>query len=322
MLRTQYRQPLDWTLVGLDEAHKTLWEWYGDLEGKEPATGIPGPVLDALTDDLNTPKAITEMHRLHSAGHWGGLRAALGFLGFSGERRRSSESGASRWQQRPRSRCEALMSGSRAQRRAGGEEFQGGGPHPRRARSHGHHPEGRQGPQDRRAHHHLGGRPMKPLLGDLPFKNSRASISRSSSPCSRSACCWRCISCGAWCRGRHDPRTHLALRHDAPRRRADPWRRLLGRGQMADRAAARRARHRLYRGRLSRREPDRYAAVRRGETARSRQAHRVRHDQAARPLDRQRSGLPGAARRQRRFDLPGRQDVGLPRRCGARHQPR
>ena len=86
MLRTQYRQPLDWTLVGLDEAHKTLWEWYGDLEGKEPATGIPGPVLDALMDDLNTPKAITEMHRLHSAGHWGGLRAALGFLGFSGER--------------------------------------------------------------------------------------------------------------------------------------------------------------------------------------------------------------------------------------------
>ena len=89
MLRTQYRQPLDWTLVGLDEAHKTLWEWYGDLEGKpasgDHAGGIPGGVLDALMDDLNTPKAITEMHKLHSAGHWGGLRAALNFLGFSGE---------------------------------------------------------------------------------------------------------------------------------------------------------------------------------------------------------------------------------------------
>jgi cysteinyl-tRNA synthetase len=86
MLRTHYRQPLDWTFVGLDEAHKTLWEWYGDLEGKGAATGIPGPVMDALSDDLNTPKAIAEMHRLHSTGHWGGLRAALGFLGFSGER--------------------------------------------------------------------------------------------------------------------------------------------------------------------------------------------------------------------------------------------
>jgi cysteinyl-tRNA synthetase len=87
MLRTHYRQPLDWTLVALNEAHKTLWEWYGDLEGKGAATGIPGPVLDALLDDLNTPKAITEMHRLHSAGHWGGLRAALEFLGFSVDKR-------------------------------------------------------------------------------------------------------------------------------------------------------------------------------------------------------------------------------------------
>jgi cysteinyl-tRNA synthetase len=88
MLRTHYRQPLDWTLVGLDEAHKTLWEWYGDLEGK-PASdgGISGPVLDALMDDLNTPKAIAGLHRLHSAGHWGALRTALQFLGFSGDRR-------------------------------------------------------------------------------------------------------------------------------------------------------------------------------------------------------------------------------------------
>jgi cysteinyl-tRNA synthetase len=86
MLRTQYRQPLDWTRVGLDGAHATLWQWYGDLEGKETAAGVPGKVLDALLDDLNTPKAITELHRLHAAGHWGALRAALNFLGFSGER--------------------------------------------------------------------------------------------------------------------------------------------------------------------------------------------------------------------------------------------
>jgi cysteinyl-tRNA synthetase len=86
MLRTRYRQPLDWTLVGLDEAHKTLWEWYGDLEGKPAESSVPGPALDALLDDLNTPKAIAEMHKLHSAGHWGHLRAALEFIGFSGER--------------------------------------------------------------------------------------------------------------------------------------------------------------------------------------------------------------------------------------------
>jgi cysteinyl-tRNA synthetase len=87
MLRTHYRQPLDWTLVGLDEAHKTLWEWYGDLQGKTPSDGgVSGPVLDALLDDLNTPKAIAELLKLHSAGHWGALRTALQFLGFSCDR--------------------------------------------------------------------------------------------------------------------------------------------------------------------------------------------------------------------------------------------
>jgi cysteinyl-tRNA synthetase len=88
MLRTQYRQPLDWTEVGLNEAHKTLWEWYGDLEGKTGKGGVSGNVLDALGDDLNTPKAFTELHKLHSAGHWGELRATLALLGFSGDKQR------------------------------------------------------------------------------------------------------------------------------------------------------------------------------------------------------------------------------------------
>jgi cysteinyl-tRNA synthetase len=78
MLKTHYRQPLDWTYSNLDEAHGILWEWYGDLKGKDAsATGVPGHVLDALSDDLNTPKAIAAMHELHSAGKWSELRAAL-----------------------------------------------------------------------------------------------------------------------------------------------------------------------------------------------------------------------------------------------------
>ncbi|MEM8643328.1 MAG: cysteine--tRNA ligase [Pseudomonadota bacterium] len=86
MLRTHYRQPLDWTLVSLDEAHKTLWDWYGDVEYHDPAHEIPAAVVDALSDDLNTPKAIAELHKLHSAKKFAELRAALGFLGFSGKR--------------------------------------------------------------------------------------------------------------------------------------------------------------------------------------------------------------------------------------------
>jgi cysteinyl-tRNA synthetase len=88
MLRTQYRQPLDWTFAGLDEAHKTLWDWYADTEMSAAAPSVPNAVVEALSDDLNTPKAIAALHKLHGAGHFEELRAALEFLGFSGERAR------------------------------------------------------------------------------------------------------------------------------------------------------------------------------------------------------------------------------------------
>jgi cysteinyl-tRNA synthetase len=64
MLRTHYRQPIDWTVKALEEAEATLDRWYeavGDLE----AEGMIAPnVLDALADDLNTPEAVTNLHRL------------------------------------------------------------------------------------------------------------------------------------------------------------------------------------------------------------------------------------------------------------------
>jgi len=86
MLRTHYRQPLDWTLSCLDEAHKTLWDWYGDVEKSGAAPDVPAAVVEALSDDLNTPKVIATLHKLHGAGHFEELGAALRFLGFSGER--------------------------------------------------------------------------------------------------------------------------------------------------------------------------------------------------------------------------------------------
>ncbi|MEG6510001.1 cysteine--tRNA ligase [Methyloligella sp. 2.7D] len=98
MLRTHYRQPLDWTYKGLDESHKVLWDWYGAVEGVTPASEVPAPVLEALADDLNTPKAIAEMHKLANSGDMAGLLAALNFLGFSGDRaalqRQASEAAA------------------------------------------------------------------------------------------------------------------------------------------------------------------------------------------------------------------------------------
>ncbi|MBZ0148693.1 MAG: cysteine--tRNA ligase, partial [Pseudorhodoplanes sp.] len=86
MLRTQYRQPIDWTFAGLDETHKILWGWYEDLQGVSPDENPPASVIAALCDDLNTPQAIAELHGLHSKKDFSALRTALQFLGFSGDR--------------------------------------------------------------------------------------------------------------------------------------------------------------------------------------------------------------------------------------------
>ena len=64
MLRTHYRQPIDWTVKALEEAEATLDRWY-DAVGDVETNGEPdSDVLNALTDDLNTPEAVASLHRL------------------------------------------------------------------------------------------------------------------------------------------------------------------------------------------------------------------------------------------------------------------
>jgi cysteinyl-tRNA synthetase len=94
MLQTHYRQPIDWTLSNLDEAHKVLWEWYGDLGGVAPAEAVPERVVAALADDLNTPQMISELHALYRGGSRADLLAALNFLGLSGKRENIQRVGA------------------------------------------------------------------------------------------------------------------------------------------------------------------------------------------------------------------------------------
>jgi cysteinyl-tRNA synthetase len=83
MLRTHYRQPLDWTLKGLEESLDTLEKLY-DRAGSSEAGATPNAVLDALSDDLNTPRALAEIHRLEGED----LAGSLSFLGFSLEHER------------------------------------------------------------------------------------------------------------------------------------------------------------------------------------------------------------------------------------------
>jgi len=68
MLRTHYRQPIDWSLKSLEESWRTLDEWYAILSRTKVIIPqrLDPPFLDALCDDLNTPKAITELHQLRN----------------------------------------------------------------------------------------------------------------------------------------------------------------------------------------------------------------------------------------------------------------
>ncbi len=65
LLQTHYRQPLDFTKEGIAEARRTLDKWYRFNDGNQSASdAIPDGIISALSDDLNTPKAIAELHRL------------------------------------------------------------------------------------------------------------------------------------------------------------------------------------------------------------------------------------------------------------------
>ena len=63
MLMTHYRQPINWTAKGLAEAKKTLDNWYSLIGEVDPGM-VHADVINALEDDLNTPKAISALHEL------------------------------------------------------------------------------------------------------------------------------------------------------------------------------------------------------------------------------------------------------------------
>jgi cysteinyl-tRNA synthetase len=87
MLRTHYRSPIDWTLKGLEESARTLDDWYAvarDLPGER----VAGSVIEALTDDLNTPQMIAALHGLRNLAQDGDellrdeFASSLRMLGF------------------------------------------------------------------------------------------------------------------------------------------------------------------------------------------------------------------------------------------------
>ena len=90
MLKAHYRSPMDWTLKGLEESAKTLDDWYwiaADVKGERPSDAV----VEALSDDLNTPQMIAALHVLRNSAASGNERdrdqfvASLRHFGFLSE---------------------------------------------------------------------------------------------------------------------------------------------------------------------------------------------------------------------------------------------
>jgi cysteinyl-tRNA synthetase len=67
LLSAHYRQPLDWTPRLVEQSVSTLDRLYGtlrDLAGVQAGPTIPASVEAALDDDLNTPRALSEIARI------------------------------------------------------------------------------------------------------------------------------------------------------------------------------------------------------------------------------------------------------------------
>ena len=80
MLSTHYRQPIDFGLAPLEQAAVTLDTFAVYAKGLT-RTGPSEQFLDALSDDLNTPQAMSELHRLHKLAQIGALSAATQMKG-------------------------------------------------------------------------------------------------------------------------------------------------------------------------------------------------------------------------------------------------
>ncbi|MHC0614852.1 cysteine--tRNA ligase [Komagataeibacter oboediens] len=79
LLRAQYRSVLNFTREGVNEARQMLDRFYRALENLDPMQDpVPAPdsVVQVLCDDLNTPRALAEMHALADTAMTGDSLAA------------------------------------------------------------------------------------------------------------------------------------------------------------------------------------------------------------------------------------------------------
>jgi cysteinyl-tRNA synthetase len=70
MLKTHYREPIDWTRLAVEQSRQEMGQW-SDLVSQNKhirsADEADSALVECLLDDLNTPSAITRLRELHKA---------------------------------------------------------------------------------------------------------------------------------------------------------------------------------------------------------------------------------------------------------------
>lgn len=90
MLRTHYRQPIDWTSKSLEESKSILNAFSAETDGIEAGTA-PEEFVECLKDDLNISTGLAQLHVLKKSGRHAELKAALNLLGLSGQLHKNKE---------------------------------------------------------------------------------------------------------------------------------------------------------------------------------------------------------------------------------------
>jgi cysteinyl-tRNA synthetase len=87
MLKTHYRQPIDWTVRALEEAEATLkaWHSYEGIGQLAASAQLDEALVHYLSDDLNAAEVISRLHGLKRTGAMSALAKALDFLGLLNE---------------------------------------------------------------------------------------------------------------------------------------------------------------------------------------------------------------------------------------------
>lgn len=82
LLAAHYRQPVDFSIESMREQKRRLDRWYRLTDGVVASADVPESVVDALKDDLNTPKAIAALDALATPEDAPKLKAGAQFMGF------------------------------------------------------------------------------------------------------------------------------------------------------------------------------------------------------------------------------------------------